>query len=680
MSGGAAATGQEFPRALAARLARLGIERRFDLVLHLPQRYEDETRISAVRECAHGQPCQIEAVVLDARVEPRPRRQLVARVRDDSGAIVLRFFNFHPGLTKQLKPGARLRAFGEARSGHFGPEMIHPRVRFVSEGEALPAGLTPVYPATAGLSQATLRRLITAALGELPLEDTLPAQILARLDLPGFAESLRTLHAPAPGLPERELGARTGAAWRRMKFDELLAQHLSLRRAYFARRARSAPALAARGTLTGRLLASLPFRLTGAQQRAWNEVSRDLAEPHPMQRLLHGDVGSGKTVIAAAAMLQAAENGWQAALMAPTEILAEQHYRKLAQWLEPLGIEIVWLSGGRKRRERAVLLEALARRRCLLAVGTHALIEDAVAFDRLALAIVDEQHRFGVRQRVALRRKGGTPHQLMMSATPIPRTLAMSCYADLDVSVLDELPPGRTPVRTKLVSDARRDEVIRRIREDCRAGRQAYWVCPLIEESEKLELQAAIDTHARLAAELAELRVALIHGRLAAEEKTRVMTAFAAGRIDLLVATTVIEVGVDVPNASLMVIEHAERFGLAQLHQLRGRVGRGRDQSVCILLYQPPLSDLARSRLRVIYENQDGFEIARRDLELRGPGEFIGARQSGIPLLRFADLVLDADLVECAREVAAQLDAQHPRCADAHLRRWLAHRAQLLSA
>jgi ATP-dependent DNA helicase RecG len=462
----------------------------------------------------------------------------------------------------------------------------------------------------------------------------------------------------------------------------LLAQQISLRKAYVERRAHHATPLPARGTLSGRLLAGLPFALTGAQSRAVDEIVRDIAQEYPMQRLLQGDVGSGKTVVAALAMLQAAENGMQAALMAPTEILAEQHYRKLTAWLLPLGIEVVWLSGSQKKRERAMMLEKIAAGDALLVVGTHALIEDSVALEKLGLAVVDEQHRFGVRQRLALREKvcGRMPHMLMMSATPIPRTLAMSYMADLDVSVLDELPPGRTPILTKLVADSRRHEVVDRVRDACREGRQAYWVCPLIEESDALQLQTAIDTYESLSAALPELIVGLVHGRLKPKEKALVMDAFVRGDVHLLVATTVIEVGVDVPNASLMVIEHAERFGLAQIHQLRGRVGRGAAASSCVLIYVPPLSENGRARLKAIYETNDGFEIARRDLQLRGPGEFIGARQSGVPLLRYADLECDVDLVEAARGAAEEMLARFPEAAEAILVRWYGGRSQLLRA
>lgn len=676
---------------LAGRLARLGLRRDIDFVLHLPLRYEDETRLTAVSDALPGMVAQFEVVVVSCEIAFRPRRQLVVRARDDSGILILRFLNFYPSQQKALQPGVRLRVFGELRDGFLGDEIIHPRFHAVPNSAAssgtntdvkhaaLPAGLTPVYPVTAGLGQATLRRLIGRALARSNLADTLPAGVLARLALPSFSDAVRLLHSPPPECLLEQLESRHHPAWRRIQFDELLAQQLSLRRAYTARRALGAPQLAANGTLTQSLLAALPFRLTGAQQRAWHEIANDLTQPHPMQRLLQGDVGSGKTIVAALAMLHAVEAGYQAALMAPTEILAEQHYRKLSVWLTPLGIEVAWLTGSLKKRDKAAVIEKVGAGKTALVIGTHALIEENVAFHRLGLAIVDEQHRFGVRQRLALKDKGRFAHQLTMSATPIPRTLAMSYYADLDVSVLDELPPGRTPVSTRLVSATRRDEIIARVREACREGGQAYWVCPLITDSETLQLQTAEDTFAQLLADLPDLRIGLVHGRLKGEEKAAVMADFAANQIQVLVATTVIEVGVDVPNASLMIIEHAERFGLSQLHQLRGRVGRGAAQSACILLYAQPLGQTARARLKVIFESTDGFEIAREDLRLRGPGEFIGARQSGLPLLRYADLE-DAALVEQARQLADTLLREAPAIAQAHLDRWLGGREELLKA
>ena len=665
-------------QAAAAKLAKLGIRTRADLVLHLPLRYEDETRVTPIAELRPGLAAKVEAEIVDASVQYRPRRQLVVRVRDESGDLVLRFLNFYGSQLKQLAAGRRLRIYGEPRGGFLGDEMVHPRYRAIAEDEPLPQAMTPIYPTTAGLSQLALRKLIDAGLKQAELGETLPEPLRRQLHLASFEDSVRLLHHPTPAVSLSELSDREHPAWRRIKFDELLAQQLSLRRAHEARRAKTAPPLPAKGTLTKQLLAALPFRLTAAQNRAWSEIAADLAQRHPMQRLLQGDVGSGKTVVAALAMLAAVENGHQAALMAPTEILAEQHWRKLSQWLAPLGLDIAWLSGSLKKKEKAAMAAAISSGRSPLAIGTHALIEEAVDFPKLGLAIIDEQHRFGVRQRLTLREKGANPHQLMMSATPIPRTLAMSYYADLDVSVIDELPPGRRPVLTKLVSEARRDEVIARIRDACAEGRQAYWVCPLIEESEKLQLQTAVDTFERLRAELPEVKVGLVHGRLKGEEKAQVMGDFAAGRVQLLVATTVIEVGVDVPNASLMVVEHAERFGLSQLHQLRGRVGRGADDSVCILLYAHPLGETARARLKVIFENGDGFEIARRDLQLRGPGEFLGSRQSGVPLLRFADLEDDAELLGAARETAERLLRDYPEAADRHVERWLGGRRELL--
>ena len=569
---------------LAGRLARLGLKRDADFALHLPLRYEDETRITPLADARPGVAAQFEVEVVDSEIAYRPRRQLIARVRDAGGALSLRFLNFYPSQQKVLQPGVRLRVFGEVHEGYLGPEIIHPRFHVVAAGESLPEGLTPVYPTTAGLGQGTLRRLIEKALARLDLGDTLPPELVRRLGLPGIAESIRYLHHPPPEISQAALEARDFPAWRRVQFDELLAQQLSLRRAYLARRARGAPVLRPTAKLTDALLRSLPFRLTGAQGRAWREIAADLGQPHPMQRLLQGDVGSGKTVVAALAMLHAVEAGHQAALMAPTEILAEQHYRKLAAWLEPLGIEVAWLTGSLKKKDKDAAIARVGAGETPIAIGTHALIEDKVEFARLGLAIVDEQHRFGVRQRLALKDKGSFAHQLAMSATPIPRTLAMSYYADLDVSVLDELPPGRTPVTTKLVAEGRRGEVLQRVHDACRTGRQAYWVCPLIEESESLQLKTAEETYARLVADLPDLKVGLVHGRLKAAEKAEVMAAFVRNEIQVLVATTVIEVGVDVPNASLMVIEHAERFGLAQLHQLRGRVGRGAEASACILI------------------------------------------------------------------------------------------------
>ncbi len=665
--------------ALLKKLAKIGLHSEADLLVHLPLRYEDETRITPVNRAFGGEPVQIEVIVQGNEVQYRPRRQMVVRAGDDSGDITLRFFSFYPNQQAVLSEGSRIRAFGEVRGGFFGAEMVHPRFRKVADDESLPTEMTPVYPATAGLSSSTLQKLIGKALTTGDLSDTLPDELRHRLKLPALARSLTFLHRPPPGTDLDTLHARNHPAWQRVKFDEVLAQQLSLRRAYLARREQGAPVLRAQDDLGARLLDSLPFGLTGAQARAMAEIGADLAQPYPMQRLLQGDVGAGKTIVAALAACQAISAGWQAAFMAPTEILAEQHYLKLRDWLTPLGVRVAWLSGSLKAKAKREQLAATAAD-AQLVIGTHALIQEGVDFARLGLAIVDEQHRFGVAQRLALRKKGNNPHQLMMSATPIPRTLAMSYYADLDVTVLDELPPGRTPIKTRLVADNRRDDVVGFIGKHVEEGRQAYWVCPLIEESEALQLQTAQDTYEQLSADLPDLRVGLVHGRLKADEKQAVMAAFAAGDIDVLVATTVIEVGVDVPNASLMVIEHAERFGLSQLHQLRGRVGRGQYESSCVLIYAGPLGEIARQRLKIIFENTDGFEIARQDLQLRGPGEFVGSRQSGVPLLRYADLEMDADLIAMAREVAEEMLTAHPALAEKHLQRWLGSREELLKS
>lgn len=672
---------------LQRKMRKLGLSGADDFVLHLPIRYEDETRLTPIGRLLPGMWAQVEGVVTRCEVTYRPRRQLVAAIQDDTGELGLRFLNFYPSQQKQLAAGRRVRARGEARGGFFGMEMVHPRVTVADEHTPLPDRLTPVYPTTEGLPQSALRKAIANALEQADLSDTLPAWLRERYGLMAFEEAVRLLHAPPPDVATQSLVDRAHPAWLRIKFDELLAQQLSLARARAARREKRAPPLPpsdAPDSLVNRLLHTLPFALTGAQQRVRSEIAADLSKPHPMQRLLQGDVGSGKTVVAALAAAQAIDNGYQAALMAPTEILAEQHFRKLVDWLEPLSVKVAWLTGSlapKARREAAAMIESGEAH---LAVGTQALIQQHVQFARLGLSIVDEQHRFGVGQRLALRNKGGGadefPHQLMMSATPIPRTLAMTFFADLDVSVIDELPPGRVPVITKLLSEARREEVIARIREAARTGRQVYWVCPLVEESETLELQTAVDTYEALRHALPECRVGLMHGRLPAAEKAAVMDAFKRGELDLLVATTVIEVGVDVPKASLMVIEHAERFGLAQLHQLRGRVGRGAAESVCVLLYQTPLSQVAKARLRTMHETTDGFEIARRDLELRGPGEFLGVRQSGLALMRFADLENDLEIAEQAHEAAADLMARAPDVVSAHLARWMRGREDFLKA
>jgi ATP-dependent DNA helicase RecG len=656
------------------------VRREIDLLLHLPLRYEDLTVVVPIAATRAGDSAQVEGTVCTSRVDGRPRRMLRVELEDDSGLLTLRFLHFTAVQQRQFAPGARVRAYGEVRASLFGNEIVHPRYRLVGDGSPIPQQLTPIYPTVAGIGQGLIRSAIARRLRSLSLPETVPAGVIARLGLPALTDALKLLHAPPPDASTEALEERSLPAWRRVIFDELLAQQLSLRRARAARADLRAGPLRD-GTLAERLAAALPFALTAAQRRATSEVAHDLALEQPMNRLLQGDVGSGKTVVAALAACQAIGSGSQVAMMAPTEILAEQHLRKLGPWLEPLGVRVGWLAGSLREADKRAVRAAVEAGTIDLLVGTHALIEESVKFARLGLSIIDEQHRFGVAQRLSLRERAALlAHQLMMSATPIPRSLAMSYYADLDVSVIDELPPGRTPVVTRLVSDARRDEIVERVRAAAEDGRQVYWVCPLIEESEALELQTAIDTHAALSEALGPIEVGLLHGRLAPAEKQQVMRDFSEARIKVLVATTVIEVGVDVPNASLMVIEHAERFGLAQLHQLRGRVGRGAQKSICVLLYHGPLSQSGRERLRAMHETTDGFEIARRDLRLRGPGEFLGARQSGQSMLRFADLDRDADLVEVARDCASHMLIHEPQQVEAHITRWLGAREAFLKA
>jgi ATP-dependent DNA helicase RecG len=663
-------------------MERLGLVRDIDLALHLPLRYEDETRIDAIASVRDGDTAQVEGEVVDNRIEQRGRRQLIVRIADAADELVLRFLNFYPSQQKQLAVGHRVRVRGEVRGGFLGREMVHPVVKVLNGDVPLPQALTPVYPASAPLPQAYLRKAIASALTRAPLEELLPPGHVPA-GLPTLREALQFLHHPPPGAPLATFEDHSHPAWQRLKFDELLAQQLSQLQSRDERAALRAPTLQDTA-LPARLRAALPFTLTAAQERVVAEIGADLARPRPMNRLLQGDVGSGKTVVAALAAAAAIGAGWQCALMAPTEILAEQHFRKLIGWLEPLGLKVAWLSGSRKGKGRKAMLEQVASGEAALVVGTHAVIQDDVVFARLGLAVVDEQHRFGVAQRLALRAKleeqALEPHLLMMSATPIPRTLAMTYFADLDVSTIDELPPGRTPVVTKVFADGKRDLVVEKIRVEVTRGRQVYWVCPLVQESEHVDLQNATATHAQLSEALPGVMVGLLHGRMAAAEKAAAMSLFAGGQMQVLVATTVIEVGVDVPNASLMVIEHAERFGLAQLHQLRGRVGRGAVASVCVLLYTAPLSDTGKARLRAMAETTDGFEIARRDLDIRGPGEFMGARQSGDALLRFADLAEDSALLQRARELAAVLLRQHPAAARAHVNRWLGGKAEFLKA
>ena len=771
-------------------LDKLGLRRDIDLALHLPLRYEDETRITRLTDAREGDTVQIEAAVTHCEISLRPRRQLVVTVDDGSDTCSLRFFNFYPSLQKTLAVGNRVRARGELKDGFLGWTMMHPSLK--AAGGDLPTALTPVYPTVAGLPQAYLRKVVLGGLARADLSNTIPLELLDKNGLQATWDKRRALlflHNPEPDVSLATLEDHSHPAWQRLKIEELLAQQLSQLQSRRARALLQAPALAkpARNSLHKKLLAALPFKLTQAQARVCAEIESDIAKPVPMYRLLQGDVGSGKTVVAALAAAICIDAGWQCALMAPTEILAEQHFRKLIGWLEPLGVKTAWLTGSQKTKERREMLALIASGEAGLVIGTHAIIQDKVQFKNLALAIIDEQHRFGVAQRLALRGKasdsesgskmtvatidpppaqrqrgtgfagpqavaplrgedatrseqatGVEPHLLMMTATPIPRTLAMSYYADLEVSTIDELPPGRTPIVTKLVNDSRRDEVIERIRTQLAQGRQVYWVCPLIEESEVLDLTNATQTHADLSAALssphapplggslpsegvgpalgwpgggasphapplcgslppegvgpalgrpgggAGVMVGLLHSRMPVAEKKAVMALFTSGQMGVLVSTTVIEVGVDVPNASLMVIEHAERFGLSQLHQLRGRVGRGAAASACVLLYStgdaPRLGETARERLKAMAETNDGFEIARRDLEIRGPGEFLGARQSGDALLRFADLATDTALLEWARATAPVMLDKYPELAEQHVQRWLGSKAEFLKA
>ena len=716
-------------------LRKLGLVRDIDLALHLPLRYEDETRIVKLSDAREGQTVQVEGTVVASEVSFRPRRQLLITLDDGSDTCTLRFFSFYPSQQKALAVGARVRVRGEVRGGFMGRTMMHPS--FQLAGGELPDALTPVYPTSAQLPQAYLRKAVASGVRRADLSETVPPALLHSLEgvvqnadgpLTTLRDALAYLHHPGPEVSLHALEDRTHPAWQRLKAEELLAQQLSQLVAKRERDALRAPALQGKpGGLHEQLLAGLPFALTAAQRRVGEEIASDLARPVPMHRLLQGDVGSGKTVVAALAAAIAMDAGWQCALMAPTEILAEQHFSKLIGWLEPLltplGKRVAWLTGSQKKKQRTEMLALIASGEAALVVGTHAVIQDQVQFQNLALAIIDEQHRFGVAQRLALRSKmgpvaaeavngperrgsgsasppalplegrsgdakrasdGGEPHLLMMTATPIPRTLAMSYYADLDVSTIDELPPGRTPIVTKVMSDQRRDDIIERIGAQVAEGRQVYWVCPLIEESEALDLSNATQTHADLSEALPGVLVGLLHSRMTSPEKKAVMDMFKAGHMGLLVSTTVIEVGVDVPNASLMVIEHAERFGLSQLHQLRGRVGRGAAASACVLIYSTPdggrLSETARERLKAMSDTNDGFEIARRDLEIRGPGEFMGSRQSGAAMLRFADLVTDGHLLAWAREAAAQMLAQNPEAAEKHSTRWLGTKAEYLKA
>jgi ATP-dependent DNA helicase RecG len=665
--------------ALAARLAALGVEQVQDLLFVLPTRYEDRTRVQPVGSLVSGARAVVEGEVQLAEVVFRRRRQLLCKIADGSGFLTLRFFYFSAQQQAGLARGTRIRCFGEVRRGPLGLEMVHPEYRRIfDDAAALEPTLTPVYPVTEGVSQGRLRMLVRLALAELDtagVRDWLPSEITAQLALPSLREALRYVHQPPLDAALDELEDGKHPAQRRLAFEELLTHQMAMRRLRESARVDAAAALVDREALAERFIAALPYPLTGAQRRALADVTRDLARETPMMRLVQGDVGCGKTVVAAAAAALAIGSGRQAALMAPTELLAEQHQRNLQAWFRPLGITVVLVSGSQPARTRRSALEVVATGEARLVVGTHALFQEGLTFKDLALVIVDEQHRFGVQQRLRLAEKGQHdgrhPHQLIMTATPIPRTLAMTAYADLDVSVIDELPPGRTPVKTVVLAETKRDEVVARIDAACRSGRQAYWVCPLIEESEELRYQAAEETAAALTDALPHLKVGLVHGRMPPKQKDATMLAFKAGQIQLLVATTVIEVGVDVPNATLMVIENAERMGLAQLHQLRGRVGRGSYESSCVLLYRAPLGPIARARLEAIRESNDGFLIAQRDLELRGPGELLGTRQTGLARMRVADLVRDHDLLPRVQQAAELMLERHPDRIEPLTMRWI---------
>jgi len=685
-------------KAVQTPLSRLGLDTPAALALHLPMRYEDETTIVNIAQAIvalETSAVQTQGHVIRCEVQFRPRRQLVVLIADETDELTLRFLNFYPSQQKQMAVGMHLRVRGDLRQGYFGPEMVHPTVKVCLPDAPLSKELTPIYSTIAGLGQVTLRKAIEKGLKEPELKKFLeeiftPGVICQNKypffsELPSLEEAIRLLHHPDSHINSASLLERTHPAWRRVQFEELLAQQISLQQAHMERKKRQAPAFCSqKNSRKDAFLQILPFQLTQAQLRVWGEITSDLEQAYPMNRLLQGDVGSGKTAIAALAACYAIENGYQVALMAPTEILAEQHYQKFLPWFTSLGISIVWLTGSLKVKEKRLAQEQIMRGDAQLAIGTHALIQEGITFANLGLAIIDEQHRFGVRQRLQLHAKKGTEpvyaHQLMMSATPIPRTLAMTYYADLEVSVIDELPPGRKPVVTKLIKENRRPEVVVGVQQELAKGRQCYWVCPLIEESEVLQLKTALETFETLSNTLSEYSVGLIHGKLKAEEKSSIMARFKDGQIQLLVSTTVIEVGVDVPNATLMVIEHAQRFGYAQIHQLRGRVGRGAEQSVCILLYSDTLSSAAKERLQTLRKSSDGFEIAEKDLALRGPGELLGARQSGDTMLRFVDLQRDAWLIEAVKDLAHDLLQNEPQLARKHLVRWLGSRSELLKA
>ena len=674
---------------VAERVARMGLINDWDFVLHLPLRYEDETRITRICDLKAGDWAQIQGTVISSRTQGGRFMQLIASVSDSTANIEIRFLHFYPKMRERFKSGTLLRLSGQVQQQPVqfggGLQMLHPKIKDpITDTSELPSTLTPVYPAGEHITQTWLRKRIDRAMLDVDLTDIVPASFTQSLSLPTLRDALKSLHHPSPGADYEAYSERRTPEWRRLKFDELLAQQLTLRYAREVKSELQAPRLlGTHGNLREKLTASLPFSLTGAQKRVLVEIYTDLAQNAPMNRLVQGDVGCGKTIVAALSGLQAVDSGYQAALMAPTEILAEQHYLKLKPLLEPLGVKVVLLTGSLRTKEKVLRQDMVASGQSQVVIGTHALIQDAVKFHKLGLAIVDEQHRFGVEQRLKLRnavQEGTLPHLLMLSATPIPRTLAMSYLADIDVSVIDELPPGRTPIVTTLISMDRTAEVTSAVQRAVSSGSQVYWVCPLIEDSEKSDLTAATLRRDALQQELPGCRVALVHGAMSAEEKQSIMNAFSSGEVDILVATTVIEVGVDVPNASVMIIEHAERFGLSQLHQLRGRVGRGSKKSFCLLLYAPNLSEVGKERLSVIRSSTDGFEIARQDLRLRGPGEFMGAKQSGAPLLRFADLDTDVELLDAARQAAQTWLTTDPKSALQHARRWFAGSGNFLQA
>lgn len=664
----------------AGRLAKLGIHTVQDLLFHLPLRYQDRTRIIPIRQLRAGDSAVIEVTIMLAQVQMAKRRSLMVQVADDTGNLWLRFFYFSAMQRTQLQSGTQLRCFGEVRRGLHHLELVHPEYQVVTTDQPIDANksLTPIYPTTEGLHQLSWRHLTDQALAQLdqqmPLPELLPDAVLQQLQLPPLPEAVRFLHRPPPESAPHTWTDQPPPAQQRLAFEELLAHQLSLRQLRARQQTRSAPCVASDlQQLATRLSANLPFQLTSAQARVVAEIRTDMAAPHPMLRLVQGDVGSGKTIVAALAAVAVIDAGYQVAMMAPTELLAEQHRHNISAWFKPLHLQVGWLSGRHKGKKRQQVLQMLAQGELSILVGTHALFQQDVQFARLGLVIVDEQHRFGVHQRLTLRNKGGDlqPHQLIMTATPIPRTLAMTAYADLDLSVIDQLPPGRQPVQTVVLSAQRREQVIQRLGAHCQQGHQAYWVCTLIEESEVLQCETAEASLASLQQALPELRIGLVHGRLSASEKEQTMQSFKAAELDVLVATTVIEVGVDVPQATLMVIDNAERLGLAQLHQLRGRVGRGAAASFCVLLYQPPLSALARERLAVMRATSDGFVVAQKDLELRGPGEVLGTRQTGEVQFRIANLLRDQALVPLAQSVADELLQAHPKVVPTLISRWL---------